>query len=104
MEAVLAVGNRVVPDTWGLGNSAPKKLGSRFGLEDEAALPERVVVVVGFAVASNAGRRALLAEEMVAAVMACEVARVPPLLVPTNDPVPVLTGSASGVVMVLLVA
>lgn len=103
MDAVLAVGNLVVPDTWGLGSGGPKKLGSRFGLEDDAALPERVVVAVGFVVASNAGRRTLLAEEMVAAVAACEVARVP-LLVAINDPVLVRTWSSSGVVMVMLVA
>jgi hypothetical protein len=103
MEAVLAAGNLVVPDTWGLGSGAPKKLGSRFGLEDEA-LPERVVDVVGFVVASNTGRRALLDEEMVAAVAACAVVRVPPLLVLTSDPVLVLTWSSSGVAKVLLVA
>jgi hypothetical protein len=98
MDAVLAVGNLVVPETWGLSSGALKKLGSRFGLEDEAALPERVV---GFVVASNAGRRTLLAEEMVAA---CAVVRVPPLLAVSNDPALVLTWSSSGVLTMLLVA
>jgi hypothetical protein len=65
MEAVVAVGNRVVPEVWGVGSSAPKKLGSRFDLDDDA-FPGPVVAVVGLAAESCADLRALLADETVA--------------------------------------
>src|SRR4051794_7550019 len=56
IDAVVAAGKRVVPEAWGLGiNSAPKKLGSRFGRDGAVVLaPARIGAVLGFT-ASSAG-------------------------------------------------
>lgn len=70
IDAVVVAGKRVVPEACGLGSSAPKKLGSRFGREDAAALPPgRTGAALGLA-ASSAGLRALLADDIVEAVKA----------------------------------
>jgi len=105
MDAVLAVGNRVVPrDCCGLGKGAPKKLGSRFGtfLEDDA-FPE-LVVVVGLVAVSCIDRRALLAEDMVAAVVVCVADRVESPFGIISELVLVPPASTSGVDVALLLA